>query len=86
MLPLASSSLERSLAGISLMEYRGKQIQIVQGSEPESWKWSVQLDETITKGGESKTRTAAMATAVMAIDKALNPKKLIVPPDQADVT
>jgi hypothetical protein len=27
------------------MEYRGKNYTIVQGVEPDTWKWAVQLDE-----------------------------------------
>jgi hypothetical protein len=57
------------------MEYRGKQITILQGVGPGSWKWRVQLDEHATKSGEAPSRAAAMHSAVWAIDKLLKPKK-----------
>src|SRR4051794_19822818 len=46
------------------MEYRGKQITILQGVGPGSWKWRVQLDEHATKSGEAPSRAAAMNSAV----------------------
>jgi hypothetical protein len=38
------------------MEYRGKSYSIVQGIGPDSWKWTVQLDERTVKSGVAKTR------------------------------
>jgi hypothetical protein len=35
------------------MEYRGKRITIVQGIEPNSYRWTVHLDETTVKSGEA---------------------------------
>jgi hypothetical protein len=57
------------------MEYRGKQYRIVQGIGPDSWKWTVQLDETTVKSGEAGSRAAAMNSVVWLIDKALAPKE-----------
>jgi hypothetical protein len=63
------------------MEYRGKHYTIVQGIGPDSWKWSVHLDEKSVKSGESKTRASAKTSAVWLIDKALSPKKVaMIPP------
>ena len=56
------------------MEYRGKNYTTVQGVEPDTWKWAVQLDEKTVKSGEAKTRASAATNAVWAIDKALAPK------------
>jgi hypothetical protein len=36
------------------MEYRGKHYIVVQGIEPDSWKWTVELDERAFKSGESQ--------------------------------
>jgi hypothetical protein len=35
------------------MDYRGKHFTILQGIEPDSWKWSVSLDENKVKTGEA---------------------------------
>lgn len=65
------------------MEYRGKQFTVVQGINPDSWKWSVHLDEATIRTGEAKTRPKAMADAVIAIDHWLKPRKVkLAPPDQ----
>jgi hypothetical protein len=67
------------------MEYRGKQFTVVQGITPESWKWSVQHDETTVKGGVAETRQKAIANAVRAIDQGLRTKKVkLAPPDPTD--
>jgi hypothetical protein len=63
-------------------EYRGKSYSIVQGVGPDSWKWTVQLDERTVKSGVAKTRAYAMTNAVMTIDKALAPKKVKLSPPQ----
>jgi len=53
------------------MEYRGKSYSIVQGIGPDSWKWTVQLDENTVKSGEATTRATAATNAIWVIDKAL---------------
>jgi hypothetical protein len=53
------------------MEYRGKRITIVQGIEPNSYRWTVHLDEKTVKSGEAISRESAMTIAVWLIDKAL---------------
>jgi hypothetical protein len=58
------------------MEYRGKRFTIVQGVGPNSWKWTVHLDEKTVKSGEAASRSAAKNSVVWLIDKALAPKKL----------
>ena len=56
----------------SLMEYRGKHYIVVQGIEPESWKWTVDLDEhTVKSSGEARARVSAITAAILCIDKAL---------------
>jgi hypothetical protein len=62
------------------MEYRGKSYTIVQGIEPNVWKWEVQLDEKTTLCGEAHTRAAAVNSVVWRIDKALAKKKPPGPP------
>jgi hypothetical protein len=57
------------------MDYRGKHYTIVQGSGPDSWKWTVQLDDRTVKSGEAKSRAAARNSAVWLIDRALAPKE-----------
>jgi hypothetical protein len=59
----------------SKMEYRGKRFTIVQGIGPDSWKWTIYLDEKTVKSGEAKTRASAQTRAIWAIDKALAPQK-----------
>jgi hypothetical protein len=53
------------------MEYRGKSYLVIQGTEPNSWKWSVNLDSETTKSGEAKSRGDAVTKVVMLIDQAL---------------
>jgi hypothetical protein len=55
------------------MEYRGKSYTIVQGIGPNSWKWTIRLDEKTTKSGDAPSRVAAINSV---IDKALKPKKV----------
>ena len=57
------------------MDYRGKHYTIVQGSGPDSWKWTVQLDDKTVKSGEARSRAAATNSAVWLIDGALAPKE-----------
>jgi hypothetical protein len=56
------------------MEYRGKSYSIVQGIGPNSWKWTVHLDEKIAKSGEAKSRSTANVQCIWLIDKALASK------------
>jgi hypothetical protein len=56
------------------MEYRGKSYTIVQGIEPNVWKWKVQLDEKTVICGDAHTRAAAVNSVVWRIDKALAKK------------
>jgi hypothetical protein len=58
------------------MKNRGKQYTIVQGIEPNSWRWTVQLDEKTVKSGHAASRAAAMNGVVWLIDRALKPKKV----------
>jgi len=50
--------------GLSIeMQYRGKHYIVVQGIEPESWKWTVDLDEHTSRAGEAKTRGLALSAS-----------------------
>jgi hypothetical protein len=53
------------------MQYRGKHCNVVQGIEPGSWKWTVDLDERTSKSGEAKTRGLAISAMVLLVDKLL---------------
>jgi len=57
------------------MEYLGKSYTIVQGVEPDTWKWTVQLGDGVSKSGTEKTRAAATTSVMLLIDRALAPKK-----------
>jgi hypothetical protein len=57
------------------MEYRGKSYTILQAVEPDTWKWTVDLDDQNAKSGTAKTRAAAMTSVVMLVDKALARRK-----------
>jgi hypothetical protein len=52
------------------MEYQGLQYTVVQGIARGVWKWSVSVDGMLLRG-QQETRTAAVAAAEKAIDKAL---------------
>ena len=56
------------------MQYRGKQYIVVQGIEPDSWKWTVDLDEQTSKSGEAKTRGLAVSAVVLLVDRLLTRK------------
>jgi hypothetical protein len=56
------------------MEYRGRSFTILQAIGPNSWRWTVQLDEKTVKSGDAPTRAAAKALATWVIDKDLAPK------------
>jgi hypothetical protein len=51
------------------MQYRGKHYIVVQGIEPDSWKWTVDLDEQTSKSGEAKTRGLAVSAIVLLVDR-----------------
>jgi hypothetical protein len=53
------------------MQYRGKSYIVVQGIEPGSWKWTVDLDEHSSKSGEARTRGLAISAVVLLVDKLL---------------
>jgi hypothetical protein len=64
------------------MEYRGKTINIVQGIEPNSWRWTVHLDEKTVKTGMAVSRESAMNSAVWLIDRALAKTDRVPPRDR----
>jgi hypothetical protein len=49
--------------------YRDKQYTIVQGTEANSWRWTVRLDEKTIKSGHAISRDAAMNRVVWLIEK-----------------
>jgi hypothetical protein len=51
------------------MQYRGRHYIVVQGIEPDSWKWTVDLDEPTSKSGEAKTRGLAVSAVVLLVDR-----------------
>ena len=56
------------------MQYRGKHYIVVQGIEPDSWKWTVDLDEQTSRSGEAKTRGLAVSAVVLLVDRLLTRK------------
>ena len=63
-----------------MMEYRDIEYTVVQGIGRHLWKWSASVaDEVIT--GQAHSKSAAVAEAEKAIDRALALKKVrLVPP------
>ena len=56
------------------MEYQGTEYTVVQGIERGVWKWSASVAGVVLIGQE-ETRSAAVAAAEKAIDRALASKK-----------
>jgi hypothetical protein len=63
----------RTRIGYSLMEYRGFEINVVQGINGGRWKWSVKLP-TQRREGEARNRQLAIFAANKAVDRSLEPK------------
>jgi ABC-type branched-subunit amino acid transport system substrate-binding protein len=57
------------------MECKGIEYQIVQTANPSGWKWTVFLDATRMRTGESHNRSLATIEALHAIDKAIKQAK-----------
>ena len=53
------------------MQYRGKHYIVMQGIEPGSWKWTVDLDERTSRSGEARTRGLAISAVVLLVDRLL---------------
>jgi hypothetical protein len=67
-----------------MMEYRDIEYAVVQGIGRRVWKWSASVAGVVIMGNE-QTRSAAVAAAEKAIDRALAQKKVrLVPPPQPD--
>jgi hypothetical protein len=67
-----------------MMEYRNIEYTVVQGIEQRVWEWSASVAGVVIMG-EQPTRSAAVAAAETAIDRALSQKKVrLVPPGQPD--
>jgi hypothetical protein len=61
--------------GATMMEYRDIEYTVVQGIERRVWKWSASVEGAIVMGNE-QTRSAAVAAAKNAIDRAVAQKKV----------
>jgi hypothetical protein len=67
-----------------MMEYRNIEYAVVQGIERGVWKWSASVAGVVVTGQEP-SKSAAVAAAENAIDRALVQKKVrLVPPLQPD--
>jgi hypothetical protein len=56
------------------MEYRGKRYTLSKASVPDSWRWTVHLDEKTVKSGQASSRDSAMDRVVWLIEGRLRPK------------
>jgi hypothetical protein len=66
------------------MEHKGLEYTVVQGIERRVWKWSASVAGVVVTGQEP-SKSAAVAAAENAIDRALVQKKVrLVPPLQPD--
>jgi hypothetical protein len=75
-----SKEAERRI-GTAMMEYRNIEFTVVQGIERRVWKWSASVAGVVIMGNE-QTRSAAVAAAEKAIDRALAQTKMrLVPRD-----
>ena len=64
-----------------MMEYRDIEYAVVQGIERGVWKWSASVAGVVIMG-QQPTKSAAVAAAENAIDRALAQKKVrLVPPE-----
>lgn len=61
-----------------MMEYRGIEYAVVQGLGRHLWKWSASVADVVIKG-QAHSKSAAVAEAEKAIDRALAPKKGTAP-------
>lgn len=63
-----------------MMEYRDIEYTVVQGIGRHLWKWSASVADVVITG-QAHSKSAAVAEAEKAIDRALAPKKeRLVPP------
>jgi hypothetical protein len=66
------------------MEYRGVEYTVVHGIKRGVWKWSASVADVLIMG-QASTKSAAVAAAERAIDKALAPARVRpVPPERGD--
>jgi hypothetical protein len=54
------------------MEYRGKHFIVVRWIEPDTWKWTVYIDEITSKSGEAESLASAVSAVVLLVDKTLS--------------
>lgn len=57
------------------MEYKAVQFEVIQMTNPCSWKWIAFLDATRTRTGLALTRADAVLDAEFAIDKSLESRQ-----------
>jgi hypothetical protein len=66
------------------MEYRGVEYTVVQGIKRGVWNWSASVADVLIMG-QAPTKSAAVAAAERAINKALAPAiGRLVPPERGD--
>ena len=61
------------------MEYRNIEYSVSQGADKDTWKWTVNVNESTVESGTRKTREAALSAVVLTIDrwKARAPKNQV---------
>ena len=51
------------------MEYRNIEYSVSQGADKDTWKWTVNVNESTVESGTRKTREAALSAVVLTIDR-----------------
>ena len=51
------------------MKYRDIEYAVIQESDPDAWRWTVDLNEATAESGQRKTREAALTAVVLTIDR-----------------
>ena len=51
------------------MQYRSVEYFITQDENRDTWKWTVNVDESTVESGSGKTREAALAAVVLTVDR-----------------
>ena len=51
------------------MQYRSVEYFITQDENRDTWKWTVNVNESTVESGNGKTREAALAAVVLTVDR-----------------
>ena len=51
------------------MKYRDTEYAVIQESDQDAWRWTVDLNEATAESGRRKTREAALTAVVLTIDR-----------------